>query len=98
MTDRKIWNESKDKGFYIMGYDKDNDVYDVLGTSVIKEYAMEMASAVVYYDTYIKSFRRFDNEEPFDWFVVTDENGVVLKIFTEEYIEGITPNDFEIRS
>lgn len=83
--------EKQTTSYYINGYDKDADVYETICDSPLYDRAVIMAKALIYYHTNISELRRTKTNEPFDWFIVSDEKGKPLKIFTIDEPEGFCP-------
>lgn len=86
-------NLEKDRTYCVMGYDKDNDVYEVIAESPQFEHMMITAKAIINYHLNVKEIHRIDNDEPFDFFTLSDGFGNRLWIFSPENPEGIFLRD-----
>ena len=60
--------------YALVGYDKDNDVYEVIEEHDDLEYLKLKGKDVAEIQKETDSFRRNDNGEPFDWFEIVNGN------------------------
>ncbi len=73
-----------DEKFRIVGYDKDNDVYETICEAKDFEQACIVGQAVVYYHVHVQELRRTEgSNEPFDWF----------QIMKGDYVHKVLPTD-----
>lgn len=84
--------EHEVRSFRVMGYDKDGDLYDVMAEHADKDVMITMAKAAIYYHTKVREICR-KNGEPYDWFVVGDNFGNILELYTFDQMEGIHLRD-----
>lgn len=87
----RIDMEKQGMGYYLEGYDKDADVYEVICASPSYNWALYMAHCVMEHHMHMGELRRTDTGEPFDWFVVMDAGGKLLKVFSTDDPEGAGP-------
>ena len=65
--------------YELVGYDKDNDIYEIIETSENLEYLKTKGKEIVEIQKNTDSFHASDNKEPFDWFeIVQSDNYNVL--------------------
>lgn len=65
--------------YELVGYDKDNDIYEVIETSENLEYLKTKGKEIVEIQKNTDSFHASGNKEPFDWFeIVQSDNYNVL--------------------
>lgn len=70
--------------YKLMGYDKDNDVYDFIMDS--DDYNKVYFTAFVIYPMLIEDrLLSKDNREPYDWFEIWDTKANVHEVFDEFY-------------
>lgn len=81
--------------YYLHGYDKDADIYETICESPLLDHMITIAKSTLHYHEHVEPIRRFKTQEPFDWFIVTDQVGTRIKVFTAESPEGINPELFE---
>ena len=63
-----------DMAYALVGYDKDNDVYEVIETHKDLEYLKLRGNDVAEIQKETNSFRRSGYGEPFDWFEIVNAN------------------------
>lgn len=91
MADKKVWDENKTSSYHVIGYDKDADVYETICDSPLYDRGIIMAKAILYYHMNISELCRTTTNEPFDWFIISDEKGKTLKVFTTDQPDGFDP-------
>lgn len=77
------------KTYYLHGYDKDADVYETIVTTPSYDCVLLAGKAFIHYHMNVKEMRCTKTNEPFDWFMVSDDNGKPIMVFTFEHPEGI---------
>ena len=60
--------------YELVGYDKDNDIYEVIESSEDLEYLKLKGNDVAEIQRETDGFRVNGNEEPFDWFEIVQED------------------------
>ena len=72
----------------ILGYDKDNDAYETLRIVPTETQRRLLASIINWYHAHVKELRRTACNEPFDWFVITDDTGEIINLYSYDYPDG----------
>lgn len=82
---------SDKKTYRVLGYDKDNDVYEPVVEASSEQMAKICAKVGLHTHLYDHPLRSSDGE-PFDWFAVDDGTNI-LSVFTIEYPNGTDPKN-----
>lgn len=62
--------------YALVGYDKDNDVYELIEIRKNLEKLKSKGRAIAKEHKALGNYRREDNNEPFDWFEIVDANDI----------------------
>lgn len=81
--------------YRVQGYDKDSDIYETIVKVPDIQQAKTAAKAVLYNQTHGLIYRCTETGEPFDWFVIANSEEDTILVFTEEFPDGVSPEELE---